>query len=138
MLLHTWLITTKNLYYCVYIYMLIKLISISGPTKRRPPQWPGPHHQSKPKSTCTYRKHLWRNPATHRSQCPSSALASLPHSRTSYLPALSGDPDLLPSCCFQDASSNTLKFALAPNPSGGFSTACEALRSPNPWIASRE
>lgn len=30
--------------------IVIKLIGISGPSKWRPPQWPSPHHQSKPVS----------------------------------------------------------------------------------------
>lgn len=35
----------------------IKLIGISGPTKWRLPQWPGPYHKFKPRSVCTYKNH---------------------------------------------------------------------------------
>ena len=60
-----------------FLLLLIKLICILGPSKQRPALLSSPHHKPKPKSTCTYRKHLSR--ILHTNQLRFSQSASSPY-----------------------------------------------------------
>lgn len=97
---------------------LIKLICTLGTTKWRPPQWPGQHHKSTPKSVCTFRKHLSRKPNIQHSQSSNSALAAylILENRTcsvyKEIPDLLINHTLFPHCLFN----RSVKVALAPNP----------------------
>lgn len=89
-----------------FLWILIKLIRRSEPTKWRLPQWPSPCYKSKPKSACTCGKPLSRNLNIHQSQSSNSALASLPYPRKQDLLALEGNhPPPGQSCRFCIASS---------------------------------
>ena len=51
----------------------IKWTCMSETTKRRTPQWSGPSHKSKHKTSCTYRKCLTRKPNANQSPPPQPA-----------------------------------------------------------------
>lgn len=73
-LVPTFLLTFSHTYPSVYLaatqciqILLIKLICILGPKEWKPRQWPGPCHQSKPKSPCTKNASQSRKPNTNLS-----------------------------------------------------------------------
>lgn len=55
------------------LLLVMKSIHRWGPTTWRLPQHPSPHHRSKPTSTCSYEKLLFRKPNLH----PSPSFSSL-------------------------------------------------------------
>lgn len=58
------------IFYFIILWSLIKLICVSGSTKRMPPQWPSPCHKSKPKSASITENYSLSRKPNHNHDLP--------------------------------------------------------------------